>query len=397
MVKARDNGFGSREYGTTVSLKNTQTYLPNGEHYEQTHDYYMVDHICERFGHTSNPLRALREGGPVNWRDPSAYSRFIYTAEHKKGNFIVNQWPGGIVTEEHICDRSMASWNWTESRYSIGPGGPNWPLDLESQAVAEGLAKVKSQVASLGEDLAQMRQSYGMLTDAVHTLGNALMAVKRRDLSGLRRFIQDPRAVIRKGADYWLQYEYGWKPLVGEVWGAANELWNPQLRTPIMSFTRRFPACQTTLIPTPNREGFGVVDLRGHLKWYFKLSNQYMGTTMDKIGLSNPLSLGWNLIPYTFVVDWMFPIGNILDSWTPPQGTDFIGGYSTVSWIGYGETRVSVPSWVTLEPAITQFVTKAMERRVYTDWPTAGMYVKSPFTLRHGISSIALFLQNLLK
>lgn len=43
--------------------------------------------------------------------------------------------------------------------------------------------------------------------------------------------------------------------------------------------------------------------------------------SLAQCGISNPLLLGWELIPYSFVVDWLFPVGEYLSALDALNGT----------------------------------------------------------------------------
>jgi hypothetical protein len=45
----------------------------------------------------------------------------------------------------------------------------------------------------------------------------------------------------------------------------------------------------------------------------YKISDPTM-KQVSQFGITNPLLLAWELIPYSFVVDWLFPVGRFLSS-----------------------------------------------------------------------------------
>jgi len=46
-------------------------------------------------------------------------------------------------------------------------------------------------------------------------------------------------------------------------------------------------------------------------------------------GISNPLLLAWELIPYSFVFDWLLPVGNYLEGLTAYDGFRLSNGWMT--------------------------------------------------------------------
>jgi len=51
--------------------------------------------------------------------------------------------------------------------------------------------------------------------------------------------------------------------------------------------------------------------------------------TAWRYGLTNPLSLGWDVITLSFVLDWFTHIGSFLDGLQQPLGTVYLHGYSS--------------------------------------------------------------------
>lgn len=51
--------------------------------------------------------------------------------------------------------------------------------------------------------------------------------------------------------------------------------------------------------------------------------------TLDQCGLINPLSVAWELVPFSFVVDWFLPIGTYINSMSDYAGTRRTNVYQT--------------------------------------------------------------------
>jgi hypothetical protein len=56
-----------------------------------------------------------------------------------------------------------------------------------------------------------------------------------------------------------------------------------------------------------------------------------MGEPLDaflkQIGFDNPISLAWEILPYSFVLDWFLPIGDFLDGLNRWKGLSFVSGW----------------------------------------------------------------------
>jgi hypothetical protein len=57
----------------------------------------------------------------------------------------------------------------------------------------------------------------------------------------------------------------------------------------------------------------------------------------NKLGFVNPAVIAWELVPFSFVVDWFVPVGNFLSQWTDFVGLSLQNGYTTKS--AYVESR----------------------------------------------------------
>jgi hypothetical protein len=47
-------------------------------------------------------------------------------------------------------------------------------------------------------------------------------------------------------------------------------------------------------------------------------------------GFTNPINLAWEILPFSFVVDWFLPIGPYLEAFTAFEGLEFIDGSQTL-------------------------------------------------------------------
>jgi len=47
-------------------------------------------------------------------------------------------------------------------------------------------------------------------------------------------------------------------------------------------------------------------------------------------GFTNPINLAWEILPFSFVVDWFLPIGPYLEAFTAFDGLEFVDGSQTL-------------------------------------------------------------------
>jgi hypothetical protein len=118
----------------------------------------------------------------------------------------------------------------------------------------------------------------------------------------------------------WLEYSYGWKPLVEDIYRAVNVMQQPFPHKVIRGKAQgRFE----TVVPTHNNYAWTDTTYKWHLRLLLQLKvsvSSWFAWKANELGLTNPLSVAWEVVPFSFVVDWFLPIGKYLQSLT-----DFVG------------------------------------------------------------------------
>lgn len=179
------------------------------------------------------------------------------------------------------------------------------------------------RVAQYGESLSELDETGKMMHARAKQLASVANALRTRNFGRLESLLSSelPNSVkrVKKGkelANGWLELEFGWKPLVQDVY-AAVELYRNGLASrgqmvvatgsksgyykPVgSSFENRYSnLIQNQLAPRIKSRSYGVV----------RDPNLF---TLNELGLANPALLAWQLLPFSFVVDWFLPISQIL-------------------------------------------------------------------------------------
>jgi hypothetical protein len=72
------------------------------------------------------------------------------------------------------------------------------------------------------------------------------------------------------------------------------------------------------------------------------LTNPNLGLA-SRMGLVNPLSIAWEVVPFSFVVDWFLPVGNFLENLTSLAGTVQLEAQAAYRKTASGSDRVAFP------------------------------------------------------
>jgi len=145
--------------------------------------------------------------------------------------------------------------------------------------------------------------------------------------------------------DVWLEYQYGWKPLLSDIQGSAEAL----AQTHLNPRPLRFSAMASTNGKVMKRP-IAIWPVNGthylaELTFYHAGKTRYVLEvaedskileSLQTVGLTNPLLLAWELLPYSFVVDWFLPLGSYLQQLEYARGLTFIRGSVSTSFTAVG-------------------------------------------------------------
>jgi hypothetical protein len=216
----------------------------------------------------------------------------------------------------------------------FGVALPAADSNLQRQSIIKALTGLKDQRVNLGVALAEAQRT----ADFVGSTANTIALSARDFMRGrLRRSFQ------RLGAgDYrnypkgWLGWQYAATPLMSDVYGACEEL--DKRRDPFeWVITSKARARRTyrqstelNLQPTIYPGSVLVDDLT--VSYFTRLdyypANNFL-SKLSSVGVTNPLEIVWELVPFSFVFDWFVPVGEWLSTMDATLGFKFLSGSTT--------------------------------------------------------------------
>lgn len=118
----------------------------------------------------------------------------------------------------------------------------------------------------------------------------------------------------RHWSSRWLEYQYGWRPTVSTIYELAREAVTPPSEGLVYYSSRATSTGQRSFRTANN----GFIDTvtcsrsnRTEIKLALKLQPSTV-TQLARISSLNPASIAWELLPGSFIVDWVFDIGSYL-------------------------------------------------------------------------------------
>lgn len=177
---------------------------------------------------------------------------------------------------------------------------------------------------NMGVSLGEGRETMTMVVKSLARIHGAIKAVKRgrfdlacRALGAAPRGSHASRRVrsLQQSdiSSAWLELQYGWMPLyqdIHESVRAYSALTNPARKSRITAtmsspFVKRW---------SPSGAQYFTRDMSGKVSRKIVAELTENLSSARSLGLADPLSVAWELVPFSFVADWFIPIGTYLDN-----------------------------------------------------------------------------------
>lgn len=218
--------------------------------------------------------------------------------------------------------------------------------------VAQG---VRNAATRITKSATRMARAYrylrkGDLPRCVNVLGVPMRPrdAKRHRRARTPRQKQDlTRRTAHEASSIWLQYHFGWSPLASDVYNGVTVLCSDRWGgwTPLWGSASSPGSVTTQIGGSYDAYSRGVtVDFRetGRVQWMVRINNPNFARNTS-LGLNNPQTWLWELIPFSFVVDWFTNVSQVLDSYTDLWGYDVDSPF--YSYYLRGKVRAWCGNW----------------------------------------------------
>lgn len=315
------------------------------------------------------------------------------------------------------------------SDVSGGPGTQGQSLEdsviaaLDARLLLKLTTALKDSSINMAQAVAERKQTCDLLAGTAKQIASSFAHLRKGDIAGAARdlgIVTPKRAGRRFKKSYaedqakalssgWLALQYGWKPLLSDVYGAAEHLAKShnniifkrqQVRGTVAhdKYTRRDDL--TSAMKGVNYRAWQDKDSVTIRYGVCYSASSPTIANLAQLGITNPALLAWELVPYSFVADWFLPIGNWLATLDATLGLQFLSGYKTVfrRWSSEG---VQVKAY-SIDSTGVQFngfgssseVGVSCRRTTLSGFPSVPFpNFKNPFSTSHVTSAMSLLFQ----
>lgn len=273
-----------------------------------------------------------------------AYGEHGYTSttQHFFADGFVRQFPCGIGTPNYPKRIGAISLN----GLLPAPGSQNWSSNDDIALNGKLREKIQGSDFNVAVFLGEGRESLATVADGANRIYRALLFLKNgkvgratRELlhgrprtyrsgrpgkiTGERHTFGDDRPLLSPVGDIsrelvtrewfasnWLQLQYGWQPLIQDIWAAMQHFSHMRAQPEIKKYraSRTVKSVGSVYAPGWTPEYSRVYTRKSIIAKVTHVNQAVL------LGLTDPLSLAWEKLPYSFVCDWFIPIGNYLQA-----------------------------------------------------------------------------------
>lgn len=264
----------------------------------------------------------IRRPKPKGWKDPLPYS-LIRRVFIRGSGTLLRTWQSRLDPKVRYWDRYSGDVGASQgspadcvnAAHSVMPEGGGVDLSrMEEDCYAACYKKARQQTVNVGVALAEAGKTANLITSTATRCARSLLLLRRGRVAQAASVLG-----VRPGrrglhwSQKWLEWKYGWMPLLSDIHSSAEHLsrFDPWSWKMTASKRIRQPCDRSAILGS----GFSkcVVDATGwtgvHVRMDFIPSDML---ELSALGVTNPALVAWELLPYSFVIDWMVPVGDWL-------------------------------------------------------------------------------------
>lgn len=201
--------------------------------------------------------------------------------------------------------------------------------NLENEVLSKLLQKASESPIDVGVFMGELPETLTAIHESVQRILRGYKAVRKGDFKAARKaFGNYAKDLPSNLSSEWLGWSLGWKPLLSDIYGAIEYLQSEPVRERELVRIEHKKIVNVTLTSDSAYDYVGTPEKGVKAAAYYRVEDRFY-VTLNKLGLLNPLAVAWELLPASFVIDYLIPVGSFLDQLTSPIGLDYAYGYKT--------------------------------------------------------------------
>lgn len=211
---------------------------------------------------------------------------------------------------------------------------------VRATAYSRLMGKALPQAAAL-VNAAQGVQTWEMIATRTMQLVRAFKHLRRGNLGGFAAELSlNPNVVRRRmtrkramqdPSGAWLEFTFGWSPLIGDIYNAIDVM---QTAFPVVPVRGAATDSRSTKqVFRPNWCRLTNTQAQCRLVADLVVTNPNL-LLANQLGLLNPAAVVWDVVPFSFVVDWFLPVGKFIKTFNDQAGLELQGQCTTLKvWV----------------------------------------------------------------
>lgn len=232
---------------------------------------------------------------------------------------------------------------------------------LVNKAQSKLVSQIKSVDFNAGIAFAEAEKSVLLVTNTAKVIAGMIWRLRHGDFEDAVRLfrsyhklysdfdpfhVQHPKDTVLEVSDIssaWLSLQYGWKPLLSDIYDGfrafADATEQPRVRS------GRVSASRTTSVDVSQSPSYYACrgPCKATVRYQYRMVEEL--PLARSLGLLDPLSILWERVPFSFIVDWFLPIGSYLENFNtiPFLKGEFLRTYKVQHHYTY--SSINYPNW----------------------------------------------------
>lgn len=262
--------------------------------------------------------------------------------------------------------------------------------------------------AGLGVNLAQRKQALDMISSRLLKLAKFTKALNRGAKKGKAleygaRALGITQSTARKrlkgAGNSWLEWHFGWSPIIGDIYSSIDVLQKGVPPSKIKASASCKQLSGWTQTGAPSWRYTYDEDFTWTIGAEISVSNPNLWLA-NQLGLVNPAVVLWDVVPFSFVLNWFVTVEEFLNGFTDFWGLSVTNPYTTFFYTCRTRKVETQPDFPTTGAntvySVRRFVRTQVTRRP-GPIPGPSLRIRDPWILSpsRGATAISLLLQRL--